>query len=125
MFLNAKRSVALLFWLLPFEEMTNVSAYSPGVAALLTRQLTPSWLARSDGERSTSYLAFRSEILRLECHAGAALGIHTARFCVSRRMGSLVSLAIAVLLSGCASAPLTRGGSLGSYDGLAPSNGLL
>jgi hypothetical protein len=40
-------------------------------------------------------------------------------------MGSLAGFAIAVLLSGCASAPLTRGGSLASYDGLAPSNGIL
>ncbi len=32
---------------------------------------------------------------------------------------------VALLLSGCASAPLIRGGSLSSYDGLAPSDGVL
>ncbi|WP_159007569.1 DUF3313 domain-containing protein [Bradyrhizobium sp. S69] len=31
----------------------------------------------------------------------------------------------AVLLSGCASAPMTRGGSLSSYDSLTPSDGVL
>lgn len=31
----------------------------------------------------------------------------------------------AALLSGCASAPMTRGGSLASYDNLTPSDGLL
>ncbi len=102
-----------------------MSAYSPGVATLSTRLLTASWLARSEDERSTSYLRLRREIPRLECHAGAAFGIETEGFCVSGRMGSLASFAVAVLLSGCAGAPLTREGSLASYDGLAPSNGML
>lgn len=35
------------------------------------------------------------------------------------------SVAIAVLLSGCASAPLTKGGSLSSYDNMTPSDGML
>ena len=35
------------------------------------------------------------------------------------------SVIAAVLLSGCASAPMTRGGSLSSYDSLTPSDGVL
>jgi len=42
------------------------------------------------------------------------------------RTSSLVGSAIAMtLLSGCASAPMTRGGSLASYDNLTQSDGLL
>ena len=42
------------------------------------------------------------------------------------RVSSFAGAAIAmVLLSGCASAPMTRGGSLASYDNLTPSDGLL
>ncbi|MHC2333899.1 DUF3313 domain-containing protein [Bradyrhizobium sp. USDA 4454] len=42
------------------------------------------------------------------------------------RPSALAGAAVAVaLLSGCASAPMTRGGSLASYDRLTPSNGLL
>lgn len=36
-----------------------------------------------------------------------------------------VSVAVIVLLSGCASAPMTTGGSLSSYDNMAPSDGML
>jgi uncharacterized protein DUF3313 len=36
-----------------------------------------------------------------------------------------VSLVVLVLLSGCASAPMTTGGSLSSYDNMTPSNGVL
>jgi hypothetical protein len=35
------------------------------------------------------------------------------------------AVATAVLLSGCASAPLTKGGSLSSYDNMTPSDGML
>jgi hypothetical protein len=35
------------------------------------------------------------------------------------------AMATEVLLSGCASAPLTRGGSLSSYDNMTPSDGVL
>lgn len=42
------------------------------------------------------------------------------------RSSSLAGAAVAMaLLSGCASAPLTRGGSLASYDNLTQSDGLL
>ncbi|MBR1161916.1 DUF3313 domain-containing protein [Bradyrhizobium elkanii] len=42
------------------------------------------------------------------------------------RTSSLVTATVAVaLLSGCASAPMTKGGSLASYDKLTPSDGLL
>ncbi|MFQ3454577.1 DUF3313 domain-containing protein [Bradyrhizobium sp. UFLA01-814] len=42
------------------------------------------------------------------------------------RSSLLAGAAVAVvLLSGCASAPMTRGGSLASYDNLAPSDGVL
>lgn len=34
-------------------------------------------------------------------------------------------LAVAVLLPGCATAPLVQGGSLSSYEGLAPSDGMV
>jgi hypothetical protein len=49
----------------------------------------------------------------------------------ARRQRSLLvksvaaSTMAAVLLSGCASAPMTRGGSLSSYDSLTPSDGVL
>jgi hypothetical protein len=36
-----------------------------------------------------------------------------------------VSVMAIVLLSGCASAPMTKGGSLSSYDNMAPSDGVL
>ena len=38
---------------------------------------------------------------------------------------SIMSAIAMVLLSGCASAPMTRGGSLSSYENLTPSDGLL
>ncbi|MGF6434211.1 hypothetical protein ABIE91_009431 [Bradyrhizobium elkanii] len=42
------------------------------------------------------------------------------------RSSLLAGAAVAmVLLSGCASAPMTRGGSLASYDNLTPSDGVL
>jgi Protein of unknown function (DUF3313) len=40
-------------------------------------------------------------------------------------LGFLLVMAIAVSLSGCASAPLTRSGSLSSYDNMTPSDGML
>lgn len=36
-----------------------------------------------------------------------------------------LSMAAMVLLSGCATAPMTKGGSLSSYDNMAPSDGVL
>jgi hypothetical protein len=36
-----------------------------------------------------------------------------------------VSVGLLVLLSGCASAPMTKGGSLSSYDNMTPSDGVL
>src|SRR5438445_267301 len=38
---------------------------------------------------------------------------------------SVLAVLAAVSLSGCASAPLAKGGSLSSYDNMAPSDGML
>lgn len=48
---------------------------------------------------------------------GHALDVRSAR--------ALFAIAILVLLSGCASAPLTKSGSLSSYDNMKPSDGVL
>ena len=45
-------------------------------------------------------------------------------FTAERRI-VVTGCALALVLSGCATAPMTTGGSLASYDALAPSNGLL
>jgi Protein of unknown function (DUF3313) len=45
---------------------------------------------------------------------------------LNKRTPSVVVVAMTmVFLSGCASAPLTRGGALSSYDNMAPSDGML
>ncbi|MBW7971223.1 DUF3313 domain-containing protein [Bradyrhizobium sp. BR 10289] len=41
------------------------------------------------------------------------------------RPPSILALSAVVSLSGCASAPLAKGGSLSSYDNMAPSDGML
>ena len=43
----------------------------------------------------------------------------------SSQGGAVVAITVATLLAGCATAPLTRGGSLSSYDRMTPSDGLL
>ncbi|MCA6123573.1 DUF3313 domain-containing protein [Bradyrhizobium sp. WSM 1704] len=54
---------------------------------------------------------------------GAGPGWHDGRYYWPPALaGAAVA---AALLSGCASAPMTRGGSLASYDNLTPSDGLL
>jgi Protein of unknown function (DUF3313) len=54
----------------------------------------------------------RHETVRKLCNAQSLLAF-------------LLVMAIAVSLSGCASAPLTRSGALSSYDNMTPSDGLL
>ncbi|UGY15428.1 DUF3313 domain-containing protein [Bradyrhizobium septentrionale] len=68
--------------------------------------------------------------MRLEFLPGAAAAAQgtgrASRDGQRNRSSSLAGAALAmVLLSGCASAPMTRGGSLASYDNLTQSDGLL
>lgn len=44
---------------------------------------------------------------------------------VLRILSTAISMTMMGLSSGCANAPMTKGGSLSSYDGMAPSDGML
>lgn len=60
------------------------------------------------------------------CAAIPISGSERRRVRAWNKQPSLIGGAMAmVLLSGCASAPMTKGGSLSSYDNLTPSDGLL
>ncbi|MCC8949669.1 DUF3313 domain-containing protein [Bradyrhizobium sp. Arg62] len=68
--------------------------------------------------------------MRIEFLPGAATDAQStgraSRNGQPNRPSLLATAAVAVaLLSGCASAPMTRGGSLASYDNLTPSDGML
>ncbi|MGY4224872.1 hypothetical protein ACVMIH_002233 [Bradyrhizobium sp. USDA 4503] len=68
--------------------------------------------------------------MRIEFLPGAATDARStgraSRNGQPNRSSLLAGAAVAmVLLSGCASAPMTRGGSLASYDNLTPSDGVL
>lgn len=53
------------------------------------------------------------------------LGGSTRRARVVGRASGLASLGLAILLCGCATAPITQSGALASYAELTPSNGVL
>lgn len=57
---------------------------------------------------------------------GVWRGAAVSHGCASNRsFAPVLAMAAVFLLSGCATAPLTKGGSLSSYDNMAPSDGVL
>ncbi|WP_315767269.1 MULTISPECIES: DUF3313 domain-containing protein [unclassified Bradyrhizobium] len=60
----------------------------------------------------------------VERQSATAVGIGKASASVRNR-ACLVSFALALILCGCATAPMTQSGTLASYQELAPSNGVL
>ena len=71
-------------------------------------------------------ISFGISAQRIRARFAGYRSVHTMHVLKSKSVLAVgLVFAIASLLSGCANAPLTKGGSLSSYDNMTPSDGML